>query len=80
MPSFSPPTSIFVFSSPVVPKWLLLTQIQYRRDPSTAPQWTSEQILARDKLKQVELAEQQGNISLAIKLYQQAYKLDPNLE
>ena len=62
------------------PKWLLITQVMYKRDPSTAPQLTAEQMEAREVLKKAEEAEINGDISLAIKFYNRAYKLDPSLE
>ena len=62
------------------PKWLLITQVLFVRDPSTAPQWTTEQRLARDYLKQAEAAEVAGNIPEAIRCYNKAFKLDPSLE
>ncbi|KAL3909945.1 MAG: hypothetical protein SGILL_007885, partial [Bacillariaceae sp.] len=62
------------------PKWLLITQIMYTRDPSTAPQLTVEQKEAREVLKEAEQAEIDGGISLAIKKYNKAYRLDPSLD
>jgi len=62
------------------PKWLLITQVLFRRDPSSAPQWTADQRLAREFLKQAEAAEMQGHIQEAIRCYNKAYKLDPSLE
>ena len=62
------------------PKWLLLTQVLYQRDPDSVPKLSHDQRLARDFLKQAEQAEIQGNITEAIKFYNKAYKLDPTLE
>jgi hypothetical protein len=62
------------------PKWLLISQVLYQRDPSTAPRLTSKQKEARILLKEAEEAEMNGDISLAIKKYNKAYKLDPSLE
>ena len=62
------------------PKWLLLTQVLYRRDPATAPTWTANQYEARRFLALAEKAEIEGDITGAIRLYTRAYKLDPILE
>lgn len=61
-------------------KWLLLTQILYRRDPATAPAWTEDQYEARRVLALAEKAEVEGDIPSAIRLYNKAYRLDPDLE
>ena len=61
-------------------KWLLLTQVLYQRDPATAPQWTPDQYEARRILALAEQAEVQGDIPGAIRLYNQAYRLDQTLE
>mmetsp|Transcript_17506 Transcript_17506/g.26780 ORF Transcript_17506/g.26780 Transcript_17506/m.26780 type:complete len:272 (+) Transcript_17506:50-865(+) len=62
------------------PKWLLLTQVLYRRDESTAPLLSQDQKLARELLEQAEQAEVQSEFGLAMRLYKQAYRLDPSLE
>jgi len=62
------------------PKWLLITQVLYRRDPSSAPILTLEQKEARKFLKEAEEAEITGDIALAIKKYNKAYRLDRSLE
>lgn len=62
------------------PKWLLVTQILFQRDPSSAPQYTEDERMAREWLKQAEEAEQQRNVPEAIRLYNKAYRLDPSLE
>lgn len=67
-------------STEAEPKWLLITQVMYTRDPSSAPKMTDVQMEARTLLKEAEEAEVNGDIPLAIKKYNRAYKLDPSLE
>ena len=67
-------------STMAAPKWLLIGQILYKRDQTSAPELTPQQLEARDLLRQAEEAEVQQEISKAIKLYSKAYKLDPSLE
>jgi hypothetical protein len=62
------------------PKWLFRTEIMFERDPETAPQLTSQEREARDFVKRAELAEEEGNISEAIRLYKRAYRLDSSLD
>jgi len=62
------------------PKWLLVTQVLYRRDPMTAPQLSSDQLLARQLMDQAEKAETEGKIPEAIHLYNRAFRLDPTLD
>jgi 2OG-Fe(II) oxygenase superfamily len=62
------------------PKWLLIAQVLYTRDPSTAPQFTETQMEARVIFKEAEEAEMNGDFALAIKKYNRAYRLDPSLE
>lgn len=62
------------------PKWLLIAQVLYTRDPSTAPRLTETQMEARIIMKEAEEAEMNGDIALAIKKYNRAYRLDPSLE
>mmetsp|Transcript_22493 Transcript_22493/g.53018 ORF Transcript_22493/g.53018 Transcript_22493/m.53018 type:complete len:286 (-) Transcript_22493:172-1029(-) len=67
-------------SAQAAPKWLLLTQVLYLRDPATAPAWTESQFEARRILALAEKAEVEGDIQVAIRLYNCAYRLDPALE
>ena len=62
------------------PKWLLVTQVFYKRNPESAPKLSQKQLEARELLKEAEQAESLGNISQAIKLYSKAYRLDPTLD
>ena len=62
------------------PKWVLLTQVLYDRDPESALQWTEDERLARAFLAQAEVAEREGRVAEAIRLYNKAYRLDPSLE
>lgn len=62
------------------PKWLLITQVMYQRDVSSAPQLSPEQQEARSLLHDAEEAEVKGEIQAAIRLYNRAYRLDPSLE
>lgn len=64
--------------SPV--KWIFRTEVMYKRDPETVPQLTPEQKEARQVLQQAEAAETEGDIPGAIRLYRQAYRLDPTLD
>jgi hypothetical protein len=62
------------------PKWIFRLLVYYKRDPATAPVQTEEQQEAAKLLKLAEAAEEDGQISEAIKLYSRAYRLDPSLE
>jgi len=62
------------------PKWLFRTEIMYHRDPDSAPQLTEDQREARTFLQNAELAETNGDIKEATKLYKNAYRLDPSLD
>jgi hypothetical protein len=62
------------------PKWLLISQILYCRDPKTAPKLTFDQQEARRWLGLAEEAEMKGDVTEATKFYNRAYKLDPSLE
>lgn len=62
------------------PKWLLITQVLYQRDPASVPQLTDQQREARQLLQAAEEAEVGGDISGAIRLYNRAFKLDPTLD
>eukprot|EP00978_Attheya_sp_CCMP212_P032946 scaffold130700_cov68-Attheya_sp.AAC.1 len=63
------------------PKWLFRTDVIYERDPETVPKLTSDQLDARELLKQAEEAEVKGCIPKATLLYRKgAYKLDPVLD
>ena len=62
------------------PKWLLVTQVLFERDPASAPPLINDERLAREYLNQAEQAEVNGNITEAIRLYNKAYRLDPRLE
>mmetsp|Transcript_8544 Transcript_8544/g.17736 ORF Transcript_8544/g.17736 Transcript_8544/m.17736 type:complete len:250 (+) Transcript_8544:2-751(+) len=62
------------------PKWLFRTEVMYRRKLESAPQFTKEQIQAREFLKEAEQAENEKRLDDAMKFYNKAYKLDPSLE
>lgn len=62
------------------PKWIYRALVYYQRDPETAPKLTPEEREARSILKQAVAAEESGEIKKAVRLYKQAYKLDPSLD
>lgn len=62
------------------PKYIFRALVYYKRDPESAPKMTFEEKEARRLFKEATAAEESGDISRAIKLYNRAFKLDPSLE
>jgi hypothetical protein len=62
------------------PKWIYRALVYYMRDPESASQMTDEQREARRLFKAAVHAEESGDFSGAMKLYNKAFKLDPTLE
>eukprot|EP00035_Acanthoeca_spectabilis_P031243 m.13253 g.13253 ORF g.13253 m.13253 type:complete len:322 (-) comp4632_c0_seq1:263-1228(-) len=60
-------------------KWLFRTEVMYARDEGTGAEFSENEVLARQLLKQAEDTEA-VNAMAAMKLYRRAYKLDPKLE
>eukprot|EP00980_Cylindrotheca_fusiformis_P028985 scaffold22688_cov172-Cylindrotheca_fusiformis.AAC.3 len=62
------------------PKWIFRTEVMYERDPLSAPKLSARQEQARKLLSEAEETESRGDVYKAISLYNQAYRLDPDLE
>merc|ERR1712139_36854 len=60
-------------------KYILRSDVMYRRDPKTKKKRTPQQVEAMELLRQATAAEERGEVD-AWKLYRRAYKLDPDLE
>mmetsp|Transcript_5871 Transcript_5871/g.13905 ORF Transcript_5871/g.13905 Transcript_5871/m.13905 type:complete len:418 (+) Transcript_5871:30-1283(+) len=61
-------------------KYILRTDVMFRRRPGTQPERTPEQKQAMELLCQAQAAEEEGSCSMAAQLYRRAFKLDPRLE
>jgi hypothetical protein len=61
-------------------KYLLRTDVMFRRDPATKVQRTMQQAKAMDLVQQAQAAEERGECDLACSLYRRAFKLDPDIE
>jgi hypothetical protein len=64
-------------------KYILRTDMMFRRDPTTKIERTAQEAEAWELLKQAKAAEERGgkdNFELAIQLYRRAFKLDSRLE
>jgi tetratricopeptide (TPR) repeat protein len=63
------------------PNLIFRASVYYKRDPETAPILSEEYKEARRVLNEaIFAAEEGGQIDLAIRLYKQAYRLDPSLD
>lgn len=61
-------------------KYILRTEVMFRRDPSSKPIRTERQLEAFKLSKQAQAAEERGDCDLACQLYRRAFKMDPHLE
>lgn len=61
-------------------KYILRTDVMFRRDPSTRPQLSETEVQALSLARRAVAAEESGELDLAIQLYRRAFKLDPRLE
>lgn len=61
-------------------KYILRTDVMYRRDPATKVPRTMQQAKAMDLVQQAQAAEERRECDLACSLYRRAFKLDPNIE
>lgn len=61
-------------------KYILRTDVMFRRDPETKKTLTPVQAEALECLRQAEDAENRAEHNLACSLYRRAFKLDLNLE
>jgi hypothetical protein len=61
-------------------KYILRTDMMFRRDPATKTQHTPQEEEAMALLHQAQAAEERGECNLACSLYRRAFKMDPNLE
>lgn len=61
-------------------KYILRTDVMYRRNPATKIQRTPQREQAMALLQQAQAAEERGECDIACNLYRRAFKLDPELE
>mmetsp|Transcript_157952 Transcript_157952/g.278858 ORF Transcript_157952/g.278858 Transcript_157952/m.278858 type:complete len:427 (-) Transcript_157952:80-1360(-) len=61
-------------------KFILRSDMLFRRDPTTKPERTEQQVEAARLVEQAAAAEARKECDLACSLYRRAFKLDPKLE
>lgn len=61
-------------------KYLLRTDVMYRRDAATKLQQTPQQSRAMQLVHEAQTAEERGECNHACSLYRRAFKLDPEIE
>jgi len=61
-------------------KYILRTDVMFRRDPSSKPQRTPQQEEAYRLVQQAQTLEEKGECDAAARLYRRAFKLEPPLE
>mmetsp|Transcript_26013 Transcript_26013/g.72680 ORF Transcript_26013/g.72680 Transcript_26013/m.72680 type:complete len:417 (+) Transcript_26013:48-1298(+) len=61
-------------------KYILRSDMMFRRDPGTKPRKTPQQAEAMELLRQAQAAEEGADCDRAANLYRRAFKLDPRLE
>jgi len=61
-------------------KYILRTDVMFRRDPSTKPERSASEVEALDCAQRATAAEERGECDLACQLYRRAFKLNPRLE